>query len=97
MAKKNTAISIRFPKELGDCVERFCRETVRNKTDIVNAAVWLLFSRKTEEVEKILKAYAALDGKLLVDAPEAKVSEMFDRIDAELRKNRRAKGGRSAG
>lgn len=92
MTTTEVPISIRFPSHLSEAIQEFCRRTVRNKTGVVNAAVWYLLNRDFEEVDKILREYGACNGRftyrqkqdLAERDPEAWAEAVLADADKEL-------------
>lgn len=96
MATKNIAISVRFTKELGESITAFCKNSVRNKTDVVNAAAWYLLNRPEDEIEVIVKKFGSSGGKLNQKLMED-LGKSLRRAASGVSQKKKGRAGRSAG
>ncbi len=87
--KKIVPISIRFPSEITECIKSFCKRKVRKKTDVVNVAVWHLFTQTGIEIEEIFDKYGESCGRISLYEMELEADNRPKMDTKELGKNLR--------
>ncbi|MCH9022258.1 MAG: hypothetical protein IID32_05805 [Planctomycetes bacterium] len=65
--------SVRLPAQIGQVINEYCRKKVRNKTDVVAAATWALFSQTADRIEQVLEGYGESGGKLEIPGDDSNV------------------------
>ena len=65
--------SVRLPGQISRVITEYCRKKVRNKTDVVAAATWALFSQTADRIEQVLEGYGESGGKLEIPGDDSNV------------------------